>query len=44
MRIGSPGGGFILSSEGDLPYEMNYENFRTFLNISRKYRRNKPSL
>jgi len=44
LRIGSPEGGFILSSEGDLPYEMNFENFKAFLSISRRYRRNKPFL
>lgn len=42
LRIGSPGGGFILSSEGDIPYEMSIENFREFLKISRKYRVNRP--
>jgi len=41
LRVGSPGGGFILSSEGDLPYEMNRENFKTFLKVSRKYRSNR---
>jgi len=44
LSIGSLGGGFILSSEGDLPYEMSREDFIDFLNISRKYRRNKPFL
>lgn len=42
LRIGSPGGGFILSSEGDIPYEMSIENFKEFLKASRKYRVNKP--
>ena len=42
LRVGSPGGGFILSSEGDIPYEMSIENFKEFLKISRKYRVNKP--
>lgn len=42
IRTGSPGGGFILSSEGSLPYEMSCENFSAFIRISRKYRRNKP--
>ncbi len=41
LRIGSPGGGFILSSEGDIPYEMSIENFREFLKMSRKYRVNR---
>jgi len=40
IRIGSPGGGFILSSEGELPYEMKPENFIYFVKLSRKYRRN----
>jgi len=42
LRIGSPGGGFILSSEGDIPYEMSIESFQAFIRMSRKYRRNKP--
>ncbi|MBS7611565.1 hypothetical protein KEJ27_05090 [Candidatus Bathyarchaeota archaeon] len=42
LRIGSSSGGFILSSEGDIPYEMNIENFREFLKMSRKYRVNRP--
>ena len=40
ISIGSPGGGFILSSEGELPYEMKPENFVYFVELSRKYRRN----
>jgi len=40
ISIGSPGGGFILSSEGALPYEMKPENFLYFVKLSRKYRRN----
>ena len=40
ISIGSPGGGFILGSEGELPYEMKPENFLYFVKISRKYRRN----
>ena len=40
LRLGSPGGGFILSSEGDLPYEMNPESFSSFIEMSRRYRRN----
>ena len=40
ISIGSPGGGFILSSEGELPYEMKPENFTYFVKLSRKYRRN----
>jgi len=40
ISIGSPGGGFILSSEGELPYEMKPENFIYFVKLSRKYRRN----
>jgi len=40
IRVGSPGGGFILASEGDLPYEMTSENFAAFTKLSRKYRRN----
>lgn len=42
LRIGTPGGGFILSSEGDIPVEMSLENFETFLKMSKKYRRNLP--
>jgi uroporphyrinogen-III decarboxylase len=41
LRIGTPGGGFILSSEGDIPVEMSLENFKIFLKLSKKYRRNK---
>ena len=44
ISIGSPGGGFILSSEGELPYEMKPENFLYFVKLSRKYRRNAVSL
>ena len=40
ISIGSPGGGFILSSEGELPYEMKPENFVYFIEMSKKYRRN----
>jgi len=40
ISVGSPGGGFILSSEGELPYEMKPENFVYFVEMSRKYRRN----
>jgi len=40
IRKGSPGGGFILGSEGELPYEMKPENFLCFVKLSRKYRRN----
>jgi hypothetical protein len=43
LRIGSPGGGFILSSEGSLPYEMSENHFLAFVKLSRKYRRNVPS-
>ncbi len=43
LRVGSPGGGFILSSEGSLPYEMSKEGFLAFVKMSRKYRRNVPS-
>jgi len=42
VRIGSPGGGFILSSEGELPFEMSREDFKAFLSISRRCRRNRP--
>jgi len=42
IRLGSPGGGFILSSEGDLPYEMELESFSAFIGMSRRYRRNTP--
>ncbi|MBS7613679.1 hypothetical protein KEJ48_05495, partial [Candidatus Bathyarchaeota archaeon] len=39
LRIGSSSGGFILSSEGDIPYEMDQEVFRVFM---RKYKLNSP--
>jgi len=39
LRVGSPGGGYILSSEGSIPYEMTEDNFLAFLKFSRKYRR-----
>lgn len=42
LRLGGPSGGFILSSEGDLPYEMNPESFSAFVEMSRRYRRNTP--
>ena len=42
LRVGSPGGGFILGSEGDIPVEMDEENFKLLLKMSKKYRRNKP--
>ncbi len=42
LRVGSPGGGYILSSEGDLPHEMSSENFAAFLEMSRRRRRNAP--
>lgn len=44
LRSGSPGGGFILGSEGGIPVEMSVENFKMLLKISRKYRRNKPHI
>jgi len=43
LRVGSIGGGFMLSSEGDLPYEMNPKNFVAFIMMSRRCRRNMPS-
>jgi len=43
LRVGSVGGGFMLSSEGDLPYEMSSENFVAFIKMSRRWRRNMPS-
>ena len=42
LRVGTHGGGFILSSEGDVPVEMTVDNFKTFLKVSRKYRKNIP--
>jgi|GEM_PF-371220 hypothetical protein len=42
LRIGSPGGGFILGSEGSLPYEMSKDNFLAFVRMSKKLRRNAP--
>lgn len=44
LRIGVPGGGFILGSEGGIPMEMSIENFNLLLKASRKYRRNSPAL
>ena len=43
LRIGCPGGGFILGSEGSLPYEMSEDGFLAFVKLSREYRRNVPS-
>jgi hypothetical protein len=42
LRVGTPGGGFILGSEGDIPVEMSVENFENFLKLSKKYRGNRP--
>ncbi|MCX8170441.1 MAG: uroporphyrinogen decarboxylase family protein [Candidatus Bathyarchaeota archaeon] len=42
LRVGSPGSGFILGSEGGIPMEMSIENFNLLLKASRKYRRNSP--
>jgi hypothetical protein len=42
LRVGTPGGGFVLASEGDIPVEMSVENFETLLRLSKKYRRNRP--
>lgn len=39
IRIGAPGGGFVLGSEGGIPLEMSVENFDVLLKVSRKYRR-----
>jgi len=44
LRIGTPGGGFILGSEGDIPVEMSVESFETLLKLSKKYRRNRPNV
>jgi uroporphyrinogen-III decarboxylase len=41
LRVGAPGGGYILGSEGDIPVEMSVENFELLLKMSKKYRRNK---
>lgn len=41
---GSPGGGYILSSEGGIPVTMTRKNFEFFMECSRKYRRNSPFL
>ena len=43
LKTGSPGEGFILSSEGSLPYEMTRNNVLAFIKLSRQYRRNVPS-
>lgn len=40
LRVGAPGGGYILGSEGDIPVEMSIENFDFLIKISKKYRRN----
>ncbi len=40
LRLGSPGGGFILGSEGGIPYEMEPDRFSAFIEMSRRYRRN----
>lgn len=44
LRVGSPGGGYVLGSEGGIPVEMSVENFSLLLKISKKYRRNKVML
>jgi len=40
FMVGS--GGFILGSEGGIPYEMSVECFRGLIRLSRRYRKNKP--
>ncbi|MEM3715672.1 MAG: uroporphyrinogen decarboxylase family protein [Candidatus Bathyarchaeia archaeon] len=42
LRVGAPGGGFILGSEGGIPMEMSIENFNFLLKASKKYRKNSP--
>jgi len=39
IAVGSPGGGYILSSEGGIPVTMSHENFRYYMECNRKYRR-----
>ncbi|HHY46407.1 MAG TPA: hypothetical protein GX506_03810 [Firmicutes bacterium] len=41
ITAGAPCGGFILREEGGVPYTMSEQNFRFYLEISRKYRREK---
>jgi len=38
---GSPGGGFILMSEGGIPDNMNEDDFKFYLEINRRYRKRK---
>lgn len=40
LRVGVPGGGLILGSEGSIPMEMSLDRFNLLLKASRKYRRN----
>ncbi|RLI37497.1 hypothetical protein DRO55_01205 [Candidatus Bathyarchaeota archaeon] len=42
LSIGSPGGGYILDSEGGIPINMSREKFEFFMECSRRYRRNRP--
>ena len=38
IRIGSKGGRYITLSEGGIPYTMSHDNFRFYIETSRKYR------
>ncbi len=38
VETGSPGGGFILMSEGGIPDDMSREDFKFYLEINKKYR------
>lgn len=39
IETGSPGGGFILMSEGGIPSSMSNEDFKFYLEMSKKYRK-----
>ena len=43
IAMGSPRGGFILGQEGAVHSDMSPETFRFMMEISSKYRRNRPS-
>jgi len=43
ISLGSPGGGYILGSEGGIPVTMTQENFEFYMKCSKKYRKNVPS-
>ncbi len=39
IKIGSAGGGFIVSQEGGIPYSMSVENFEFFMRVLKEYRK-----